>query len=88
MVGELCRIVKPSGRIVVQLFDGQEEMSSDMGNKRSLMSVLRLSGFVDVIEVSNIYISQTRKFYVLFCKAYFFMYFLSFLFKRLCLADR
>lgn len=46
LLGEVCRILKPKGRLVLQEIVG--ETPGDSKTKDKLMSLLKLSGFVDI----------------------------------------
>ena len=50
ILGEVCRILRPKGRLVLQ------EMAADSGDtsKDKLVSLLKLSGFVDIGQVSAV----------------------------------
>ena len=49
LLGEVCRILKPKGRIVLQELAGQ--VAGTTSGKDKLVSLLKLSGFVDISEV-------------------------------------
>ena len=51
LLGEVCRILKPRGRIVLQELAGQVAGTTSGKSKDKLVSLLKLSGFVDISEV-------------------------------------
>ena len=55
-LGEICRILKPNGSMVVQEPVNESLESGQLKRKEQLISTIKLSGFVDISQVRIMFI--------------------------------
>lgn len=61
LLGEVCRILKPKGVIYIQELAAETVQASGVKTKDKLMSLLKLSGFVDIGQPTPVQLNDDQK---------------------------